>query len=182
LKRTVVSHAEFYNPQHVVIEDKASGTQLIQDLKYDGFERATAFKTEDDKQIRMFAVTSTIENGLVHVPEAAEWAESYLYELTLFPNGTFAEQVDSTSQALAWYREHASKYRYGVLEYLEQVQREQMGQEQSGPHRCPNCNKEMRQKLPGGLRCADCGHQWMFPQNRPRPLSRYDVLRARGMM
>jgi predicted phage terminase large subunit-like protein len=51
-------------------------------------------------QIRMFTVTSTIENGFVHVPEIAEWAESYLYELTLFPKGTFADQVDSTSQAL----------------------------------------------------------------------------------
>ncbi|HTV66426.1 MAG TPA: phage terminase large subunit [Bryocella sp.] len=87
--------------------------QLLQELKYDGFDRATGFKAEGDKQIRMFTVTSTIENGFVHVSEIAEWAESYLYELTLFPNGTFADQVDSTSQALGWYREHESKYRYG---------------------------------------------------------------------
>lgn len=181
LKRTVISHAQFYNAQHVVIEDKASGTQLLQELKYDGFDRAVGFKTEGDKQIRMFTVTSTIENGLVHVPEIAEWAESYLYELTLFPNGTFADQVDSTSQALGWYREHESKYRYGLIEYLQQLEREQRGEKTSGPHMCSKCNKEMGQKIPGGLRCAHCGEQWSSFQ-QPRGLNRYDVLRARGWM
>src|SRR5581483_7730513 len=112
LKRTVLSHAQYHKAQRVLIEDNASGTQLLQDLKYEGFGRATAFKGEGDKQIRMFTATSTIENGFVLVPEIAEWAESYLYELTLFPNGRFDDQVDSTSQALGWYREHAAKSCY----------------------------------------------------------------------
>jgi predicted phage terminase large subunit-like protein len=164
LRRTVVSHAQFYNAQRVVIEDKASGTQLLQDLKYDAFHPATAFKAEGDKQIRLFTVTSTIENGLVHVPEVAEWAELYLYELTLFPNGKFADQVDSTSQALAWYAEHAVRHRYGVLEWAAQLKAEPMGGTESTPRTCSKCNEELRQRIPGGLRCAHCGVQVSFAQ------------------
>jgi len=178
LKRTVLSHAQYHKAQRVLIEDNASGTQLLQDLKYEGFGRATAFKGEGDKQIRMFTATSTIENGFVLVPEIAEWAESYLYELTLFPNGRFDDQVDSTSQALGWYREHAAKSCYGVLEWAKQ-RLEPMGQSQAGPQVCSNCNKEMEQKIPGGLRCAHCGAQWS-PVHNATMLSRNDALRKLG--
>ena len=52
----------------------------------------------------MHACTSTIENGLVHLPEKAEWLGEYIHELMLFPNGKYDDQVDSTSQALDWMR------------------------------------------------------------------------------
>ena len=117
LKRAVVRQAEIYNPHSVVIEDKASGTQLLQDLKHEGFTRATAHESTGDKVMRMFAVTSTIENGFVHLPENAEWLGLYLYELTVFPNGKYDDQVDSTSQALGWIRDRYAKNSYGLFEY-----------------------------------------------------------------
>ena len=180
LKRTIVRLAELHKAQHVVIEDKASGTQLLQDLKHDGFDRATAFKGEGDKVMRMFAVTSTIENGFVHVPETAEWVEPYLYELMVFPNGKFDDQVDSTSQALGWVRDGNTKC-YGLIEYLKRLEAEMMAPKNVEPRMCSKCNKEMGQKIPGGLRCAICGEQW---SSVPKPvgLSRYDVLRSRGLM
>jgi len=37
--------------------------------------------------MRMHSVTSTIENGFVHLPEKAAWLAESLYELTSFPQG-----------------------------------------------------------------------------------------------
>ena len=52
--------------------------------------------------MRLHAQTATIENGFVHLPEAAPWLPDYLAEFMLFPNARYDDQVDSTSQALHW--------------------------------------------------------------------------------
>jgi hypothetical protein len=36
------------------------------------------------------------------IPKQAPWLAEYLHEMTVFPNGRFDDQVDSTSQALDW--------------------------------------------------------------------------------
>jgi predicted phage terminase large subunit-like protein len=177
LKRTILRLADLCTAEHVVIEDKASGTQLLQDLKNDGFDRATAFKSDGDKVMRMFAVTNTIENGFVHVPEIADWVEPYLYELMIFPNGKFDDQVDSTSQALLWFRDGYSKYRLGLVEYLKQGGGRMTTPKPPDSPVCSKCCKPMGQKVPGGLRCGHCGEQWVGLQ-RPRKISRHDVLRT----
>ena len=38
------------------------------------------------------------------VPKQALWLPEYLLELTTFPKGKYDDQVDSTSQALAWFK------------------------------------------------------------------------------
>jgi hypothetical protein len=50
-------------------------------------------------------VSSTIENGFVHLPEQALWLAEYLHEMSSFPKGKFDDQVDSTSQALDWVKQ-----------------------------------------------------------------------------
>ena len=57
-----------------------------------------------DKIMRMHSVTSTIENGFVHLPDKAAWLAEYLHELTTFPKGKNDDQADSTSQALDWFK------------------------------------------------------------------------------
>jgi predicted phage terminase large subunit-like protein len=105
LKRAVAEQHALFNPTVILIEDKASGTQLIQDLIEEGLSKVTRFKPEGDKIMRLHAQTATIENGFVHLPREAHWLADYLYELTLFPNGRYDDQVDSTSQALAWAKQ-----------------------------------------------------------------------------
>jgi predicted phage terminase large subunit-like protein len=41
-----------------------------------------------------------IENGFVHLADAAPWLAQYLHELTRFPDGRYDDQVDSTAQML----------------------------------------------------------------------------------
>ena len=88
----------------MLIEDKASGTQLIQELIADGCHGVTRYQPDCDKIMRMHAQTAMIENGFVHIPESAPWLAEYLHEMTVFPNGKHDDQVDSTAQFLDWFK------------------------------------------------------------------------------
>ena len=104
LKRAVREQQSLFNANVVLIEDKASGTQLIQELIADGFHRVTRYKPECDKIMRLHAQTAIIENGFVHLPDAAPWLAEYLHEMTVFPKGKHDDQVDSTAQFLDWFK------------------------------------------------------------------------------
>lgn len=102
LERKIHELASLYQPKIILIEDKSSGTQLIQKLKYDGLRQIKAITPEGDKVMRMNEQTTTIENGFVSLPKNAAWLEQYLHEMTTFPFGKHDDQIDSTSQALHW--------------------------------------------------------------------------------
>ena len=87
LRRAVVEQDGLFRPQAILIEDRASGTQLIQDLLADGLSKVTRFAPDGDKIMRLHAQTATIENGFVWLPEEAPWLADYLSELALFPDG-----------------------------------------------------------------------------------------------
>lgn len=102
LKRTVVQQKEAWKATDILIEDKASGIQLIQELKSEGLAGFRGAAAESDKYSRMNAQTPQFENGFVRIPKQAPWLEAYIHELTSFPASKYDDQVDSTSQALAW--------------------------------------------------------------------------------
>jgi predicted phage terminase large subunit-like protein len=102
LKRAVRQQAEIHRATVVLIEDKASGTQLIQELVNDGLRIVKPVKPEGDKVMRLNAQTATIENGFVYLPREASWLADFVHELTTFPSSKHDDQADSTSQALAW--------------------------------------------------------------------------------
>jgi predicted phage terminase large subunit-like protein len=102
LKRAVLDRHIRWRPDVILIEDKASGTQLIQELVADGLYAVTRYKPQADKVMRMHAQTAAIENGFVHLPQAAPWLAEYLHELAVFPKGRFDDQVDATAQFLDW--------------------------------------------------------------------------------
>lgn len=132
LRRTVKQHADMHGAKDILIEDKASGTQLIQDLINDGVHGTKKYQAKNnaDKVMRMHSVSSTIENGFVHTPAQAEWLPEYLHELSVFPNGKYDDQVDSTSQALDWVKNGIPCY--GLFEYYRQ-EAERIRMEESAP-------------------------------------------------
>jgi predicted phage terminase large subunit-like protein len=69
----------------ILIEDKASGTQLIQELREAGVSAVTRYKLEGDKIMRLNAQTGAMEGGFVHLPREAHWLADYLHELVTFP-------------------------------------------------------------------------------------------------
>jgi predicted phage terminase large subunit-like protein len=120
LKRAVREQSEAFSPQTILIEDKASGTQLIQELVSEGMHAIKKYEPTMDKTMRMNSVTSTIENGLAHLPDKAAWLGEFLHELTSFPNGKYDDQADSTSQGLDWFKQNCMTPVYGLFEFYKQ--------------------------------------------------------------
>jgi predicted phage terminase large subunit-like protein len=120
LKRFVRELASLHHADVVLIEDKASGTSLIQELRADGFSKAQAAPAlEGDKIMRLHGQTAKIEGGFVLFPKEAPWLDTYLNELVTFPNAKNDDQVDSTVFALAW-----STPRGGAEGWIEYAKRE----------------------------------------------------------
>ena len=70
--------------------------------------------------MRLHSVTSMIESGFDYLPEEEHWLTDYLHEIAIFNNGKYDDQVDSTSQALDWFRGRSRKC-YGLLEYAKSI-------------------------------------------------------------
>jgi predicted phage terminase large subunit-like protein len=100
LKRAIGEQDRMFQPHEIVVEDHASGTPVVQDLRNDGLYKVEPYKPTEDKQMRMARQSARISSGFVYIPREAHWLEEYLHELAMFPNGKYDDQVDSTSQAL----------------------------------------------------------------------------------
>lgn len=102
LKRTAIALIHKWNPNEVLIEDKASGQQLIQDLKREMAHFAIIPMEPGgiDKITRMSNESPLIEAGGVWLPEQAPWLFDYEQEIIHFPNAPNDDQVDMTSQFL----------------------------------------------------------------------------------
>jgi predicted phage terminase large subunit-like protein len=104
LKRAAREQQGLFGANVVLIEDKASGTQLIEELIAEGCHAVTRYQPTADKVMRLHAQTATIENGFVAIPETAPWLAEYLHEMTVFPKGKHDDQVDPTAQFLDWLK------------------------------------------------------------------------------
>lgn len=100
-KRPELSHAKL---RHFYIEDKVSGTGLIQQLERKGGIPVMAIpnkKSSNDKVSRAYDAVGQIGAGNVLIPESAEWKSDFLLEHSLFPNGKNDDIVDCTNYAVS---------------------------------------------------------------------------------
>lgn len=100
LKKVVVDCMSSEPRASLLIEDKGSGTQLIQDLRHEGLANPIAIEPVADKITRMSAHSTKIEAGQVFLPRTASWLPDFKEEVLAFPHGPFDDQVDSFSQFL----------------------------------------------------------------------------------
>lgn len=101
VKRAIQSKYDQFKPQAVLIEDKASGQSLIQELRHTPIP-VIAIQPNGDKITRLNSVSTMFEAGQIFLPERAAWLADYEHELLSFPLAAHDDQVDSTSQALEW--------------------------------------------------------------------------------
>lgn len=109
LKNKVDKLAKRYNPKSILIEDKASGQQLIQDLRLDGFANIIAIKPKLDKITRFASIVSLFQAGSVQLPKQAAFNSVLLHELLSFPNCKNDDIIDSISQFLNFIKDHKGK-------------------------------------------------------------------------
>lgn len=101
LKRAVLAVYEKHKPAEVLVEDKASGQSLVQDLQRGSRVPLKPVQVKDgDKLLRAHTVSPLVESGKVFLPERAEWLADFLDELSRFPNSAYADQTDALTQAL----------------------------------------------------------------------------------
>jgi predicted phage terminase large subunit-like protein len=117
LKKTIIALALRDSPIAILIEDKASGQSLIQELRAETGLPIIAVKAEADKLTRAVAASATIEAGRISLPNMAEWLYDYENQLVSFPKGKHDDMVDSTSQFINWWRTQS----YGL--WNEQIKR-----------------------------------------------------------
>lgn len=86
-----------------LIEDKANGTAIIDDLK-EAISSLIPINPTESKEARARAVTPQMEGGNVFFPYPGdpgnEWVQDLLSELREFPSGAHDDQVDALSQYL----------------------------------------------------------------------------------
>ena len=100
LKKRMKSLAATFDPHAILIEDKASGQQLLQDLRRETSLPIVAVKTNKDKETRFHAITALIEAGRLSLPKNAPWLAAFEQEILEFPHGRHDDQVDALTQYL----------------------------------------------------------------------------------
>ncbi len=102
LKDKMKSTYKRWHDDSVLIEAKASGKDLLYELREFTDIPIQPVNPVIDKVARAAAVSGRFEAGRVHIPKNAPWLRVYLTELEHFPKATHDDQVDSTTQAIRW--------------------------------------------------------------------------------
>ncbi len=105
LKQIALDNYKFWEPDTVIIEAKASGTPLTQELRNMGIPVVNFTPSRgNDKVMRVHSVSPLFEAGMVWAPDET-WADELIEEVAAFPNGEHDDLVDSMTQALMRYRQ-----------------------------------------------------------------------------
>jgi predicted phage terminase large subunit-like protein len=82
------------------VEDKVSGTGLIQRLKREGIP-IVPIQRNVDKVTRAFDAAPYIQSGNVYLMRTTPHLADFLSEAAVFPNGTHDDMIDATMSAIA---------------------------------------------------------------------------------
>lgn len=105
LKKLAWEEYKYWEPDCVLIEAKASGTPLTQELRRSGIP-VTAYTPSrgQDKIARMNSVAPIFEAGMVWAPEKS-FSEEVAEEMASFPFGDHDDYCDSATMALMRFRQ-----------------------------------------------------------------------------
>jgi len=105
LRRIALDEYKYWEPESVLIEAKASGMPLTQELRQMGIPVQNYSPSRgNDKFTRVNSIAPLLESGLVWAPDT-RWAEEVIEECAAFPAGENDDFVDTVTQALRRFRE-----------------------------------------------------------------------------
>ena len=105
LKGIALEEYEFWDPDTVIVEAKASGMPLTHELRNMGIPVVNFTPSRgNDKVTRVHSVSPLFEAGMVWAPDTT-FADEMIEEVAAFPNGEYDDLVDSMTQALMRYRQ-----------------------------------------------------------------------------
>lgn len=91
-----------YRPSVVIIEMTAQGPSLASYLKLENWVRLVRVTPDRPKVERLAEHYNTISSRQIELPINAEWAGEYIAEFKAFPRGRYTDQIDATTQYLAF--------------------------------------------------------------------------------
>jgi predicted phage terminase large subunit-like protein len=110
LKKRALEYYKEWEPDACLIEKKAAGAPLIQEMRAMGmaiseFSPSRAkLGQSNDKLVRMNAIADVFASGRVWAPDT-RWAREVIEEVASFPNGDHDDFVDCTVQAIMRMRQ-----------------------------------------------------------------------------
>ena len=105
LKKKAMQKYKYWEPETIIIEAKASGLPLTDELRLTGIPVVNYTPSRGhDKHVRVNSVAPMFEAGQVWYPDE-RWAQEVIEECAAFPFGDHDDYVDSTTQALLRYRQ-----------------------------------------------------------------------------
>jgi len=93
-----------YKPDVCMIEKKASGQSLIQDMRRGGLP-VMEYNPDRDKVARVYAASPIIEAGRLWIPSNKKWSDELIEELIRFPNAAHDDQVDAMTMAIHYMKD-----------------------------------------------------------------------------
>ena len=105
LKEMAMEKYQEYEPDTLLVEKKAAGAPLIQELRWMGMSVSEYSPGKgQDKISRLNSVADIFASGRVWAPQT-RWAEELIDEVASFPSGEHDDLVDSMTLALMRFRQ-----------------------------------------------------------------------------
>jgi predicted phage terminase large subunit-like protein len=105
LKAIAFKHWKEWEPDAFIVEKKAAGGPLIQELRAMGIPVQEFTPSRgNDKMVRVNAIADLFTSGIIWAPDT-RWAREVIEEVAAFPVGENDDYVDTTSQALLRFRQ-----------------------------------------------------------------------------
>lgn len=105
LKDAMIRLARKWQPKMILIEDKASGQSLIQDLKLANFHNILPKKPKTDKITRFASILPFFTLEQIFLPKESTWTSEIIQQITSFPDTTHDDIVDSISQFFIYIKQ-----------------------------------------------------------------------------
>jgi len=122
LRRVAMEQYQYWNPETIIIESKASGLPLTYELRKMGLPVVNFTPSRgNDKHTRVNAVAPLFESGKIWAPDL-KFAEEVIEECAAFPYGDHDDLVDSMTQAVMRFRQG------GFIEHPEDQQDQDLPQ------------------------------------------------------
>jgi len=116
LKMRIKAFVARWHPTAVLIEDKASGQSLIQDLKAESKMSIVPIKVDKDKVSRAHVIIPAWESGRIFIDPSMPWVDDFLNQLYVFPKGRHDDDVDAFTQGINYL--HLGGGNLGMLDWL----------------------------------------------------------------
>jgi predicted phage terminase large subunit-like protein len=110
LRRIAQEEYRRHRPDFCLVEKKASGQSLIQDMRRSGLP-VLEYMPDRDKVSRVISASPMLESGRVWLPDGKSWSNELYEEMIMFPYGKHDDQVDAMTMAIhyikdSWRLEH----------------------------------------------------------------------------